>query len=450
MIRFRPTTRMILAVVTTLCSSPLPAQDARPASSPVVELRGGHWFTGRGFARGSRWMRDGRFIARPPTPADSVVKLDDQWLVPPFADAHTHSPDGVYGFDGIRDMYLTEGVFYVQVLANHQSGRLALAGKVNTPTSVDAAFADAAITSSGGHPQVLYESLALFRSTGGTPEQRQRAARSVSQEGDVYHRLDSLAQVPALVARLRRDSVPVLKIMVLDADNFAALATDTSAVGQRGLPPEVLKPLIDSAHAMGRRVWAHIETARDFELALDAGVDGFAHAPGYGVAFDADSTLDRYRLSAAVAARAGARRVFVIPTLGLSWELTRRDSAARRRTQEITATNVRLLQRAGARLLTGSDTYSSVDAIRNDVAALGDALHSTPLELLRLRAIDTPLAIFPTRAIGALSPSHEASVLALRCNPLEDVRCQEQITLRLKQGEWLSVGPKPSAPTQSR
>lgn len=111
-------------------------------------------------------MRDGRFIHRPRTPADSVVKLDDHWLVPPFADSHTHSPDGAYGFDGIRDMYCMEGVFYVQVLANHQSGRLALAGKVNTPTSVDAAFADTAITSSGGHPQLLYKSLARFRSTG--------------------------------------------------------------------------------------------------------------------------------------------------------------------------------------------------------------------------------------------------------------------------------------------
>ncbi len=111
-------------------------------------------------------MRDGRFIDRPRTPADSVVKLDDHWLVPPFADSHTHSPDGAYGFDGIRDMYCMEGVFYVQVLANHQSGRLALAGKVNTPTSVDAAFADTAITSSGGHPQLLYKSLARFRSNG--------------------------------------------------------------------------------------------------------------------------------------------------------------------------------------------------------------------------------------------------------------------------------------------
>ncbi|MBC7841301.1 MAG: hypothetical protein H7099_03280 [Gemmatimonadaceae bacterium] len=382
--------------------------------------------------------------------ADSVVSLDGQWMVPPYADAHTHSPDGLFGFDGIRDMYLTEGVFYVQVLANHRTGRKALAGKVNAPGSIDVVFSDGAITSTGGHPHVLYEALAMFRTPGGTPEQRQRAARSLSQDGDVYHRLDSLAQLPALVTRLRRDTVPLMKVMLVDADNVAALATDTAAVGMRGLSAAVLKPLVDSAHAMGRRVWAHVETARDFELALDAGVDGFAHAPGYGAAFDTDSTLGRLRLSDAVAARAGARHVFVIPTLGLSRDITARDSAARRRTQDITVANVRLLQRAGARILTGSDTYSSAEAIRNDVAALQDALTLTPLDVLRLRAIDTPRAIFPTRMIGALSPTHEASFLALRCNPILDVSCQGQITQRLKQGEWLSLAPKPGAAAQSR
>ena len=429
---------------------PLRAQGAGRDVSPVVELRGGHWFTGHGFMSGSRWMQNGRFRPRPRTRADSVVSLDGQWIVPPYADAHTHSPDGMFGFDGIRDMYLTEGVFYVQVLANHRSGRLALTGKVNTPGSIDVVFADGAVTSTGGHPQVLYEALALFRTPGGTPEQRQRAARSLSQDGDVYHRLDSLSQLPALVTRLRRDSVPLLKIMVLDGDHYAALAADTLAVGMRGLSREVLKPLVDSAHAMGRRVWAHIETARDFELALDAGVDGFAHVPGYGVAFDTAATRVRFRLSAAVAARAGARQVVVSPTLGLSREITQHDSAARRRAEDIAVANVRLLRRSGARIVTGSDTYSSAEAMRNDVAALQAALTLTPLEILRVRAIDTPRAIFPGRDIGVLLPSHEASLLALQCNPLVDTRCQGQITRRLKQGQWLSLALQAGAGAQRR
>jgi imidazolonepropionase-like amidohydrolase len=450
-IDFIRNTRAVSAAI-TLCAALLPAQPSPlpPASAPVVELRGGRWFTGSGFAPGSRWMQSGRFIARPRARADSVVRLDGQWLVPPYADAHTHSPDGEWGFDGIRDMYFTEGVFYVQVLANHRSGRIALTGRVNTPTSVDAVFADGAVTSTGGHPQVLYEALALFRTPGGTPVQRQQAARSLSQDGDVYFRLDSLSQLPALVHTLRADTVPLLKVMVLDADHFDSLARDSSTIGHRGIPPDALRALVDSAHAMGRRVWVHIETARDFERALDAGVDGFAHVPGYGVAWQSDSLLQQYVLSDAVVARAGKRHVPVVATLGLSWDTVQTDSAARRRTRSVTVDNVLRLRRAGARIITGSDTYSSAEAIRNDVAALRDALNASPLELLRLRAVETPRVILPDRAIGELRPGFEASLLALACDPLIDVACQGRIVSRLKQGAWLLLAGSAREGTQKR
>ena len=414
-------------------------------AAPLVELRGGQWFTGRTFRRGSRWMQGGRFVAKPARAADSVVQLDGRWLVPPYADAHTHSPDGTFGFDGIRDMYLKLGVFYVQVLTNHRSGRLALAGKVNVPTSVDAVFADGAVTSSGGHPQVLYEELALFRRMGNTPADRQRAARSVTQDGDAYHRLDSLPQLGALMMRLRRDTVPLLKVMVLRANEFASLSADTTTIGARGIDARVLKPLVDSAHAMGRRVWVHVETAADFELALDAGVDGFAHVPGYGVANIGDAPLDPFTLTDAMIRKAAARRVPVIPTLGLSWSTSKTDSAAWQRTQRIPHDNARRLLRAGVPLLTGSDTYSSVEAIENDLLALTFALKLSPLDQLRLRAVETPRAILPGRRIGALDPGYEASMLALECDPLADATCGSRIARRLKQGAWLLLPPPPVA-----
>ena len=420
------------------------------SAAAIVELRGGEWFTGSRFERGSRWMQGGRFVPRPKTATDRVVSLDGQWLVPPYADAHTHSPDGVRGFDAIRDMYLGAGVFYVQVLGNHRSGRIALGTQVNVPTSIDAVFADAPITGSGGHPQVLYESLALFRTPQTTGARRQQAARSLSQDGDVYRRLDSASQLPPLIAQLRAAPVPLLKVMVLHGDQYEQLAHDTTAVGNRGIDPKLLQPLVDSAHAMGRRVWVHIETARDFEIALDAGVDGFAHVPGYGAAWAADSELAPFRLSDAVIRRAGSKHIPVVATLGLSWATMASDTAANRRSRDVLYRNVRRLADAGARMITGSDTYSSLEVIENDVTALSDALGLSPLQRLQMRAVDTPRAVFPGRAIGALRVSYEASLLALSCNPLVDATCQQKIVRRLKQGTWLSPFPPPADPPQQR
>jgi hypothetical protein len=412
------------------------------ATPPVVELRGGHWFTGTGFATGSRFMRGERLVARPAAPVDSVIRLDGLWMVPPYGDAHTHSPDGGWDIESIRDFYLTQGVFYTQVLTNHRSGRLSLHGKVNVPTSIDAQFADGAVTSTGGHPQLLYESLALFRRPWVEAEaDRQRAARSTTQDGDVYHRLDSLPQLPALIARLRRDTLAILKLMVIGPDDLAVRALDSTTVGLRGLDRRVIKPLVDSAHAMGRQVWAHVDTRDDFEAAAAAGVDAFAHVPGYGAAAAPDSTLVRMRLTDASVRLLRGRRVLMTPTLGLTADTAWKDSAAFRRMQTVAVANVRMLARAGVRMLHGSDTYSSVEAINNDVRALGDALRLTPAQRLTLRAVTTPQAIFPQRRIGAFTPGFEASALALTCNPLRDLSCQTRIARRLKQGMWLSLPP---------
>ncbi len=389
-------------------------------------------------------MRDGRFVRRPAVKADSVVDLRGQFLVPPYADAHTHSPDGPFDIDAIRELYLKAGVFYVQVLANHRSGRLALGDKVNVPTSVDAQFADAAITSTGGHPQVLYESLALFRTTLPDSIQRPRAARSLTQDRDVYNRLDSLPQLAPLIQRLRKDTLQILKVMVLDAENFDRLRADPTSIGGRGVDARVLKPLVDSAHAMGRRVWVHVETARDFALSLDAGVDGFAHVPGYGVAWLADSVMYRFLLTDAMVKKAAARRVPVVTTLGLSRDVFLKDTAARRRVEAVMWANVRKLDKAGVPLITGSDTYSSAEAIENDHLALGDALGASLLRRLRIRTIDTPRAIFPGRRIGALDIGYEASLLSLRCNPLRELACQGAIVGRLKQGSWIASSLTPT------
>ncbi len=448
-----PVRAAILALVLASCrtagtSERVAARTAQyRESSPIVELRGGQWFTGDGFAAGSRWMQGGRFVPRPADGATRVVPLEGLYLVPPYADAHTHSPDGSFNWDNIRKAYLDAGVLYVQVLANHRSGRLAMQGVVNAPGEIEATFADAAVTSSGGHPQLLYESLAKFYSPVPPNAERVALSRARTQEGEVYLLLDSLPDLPGVVRQLRRDpprDVAILKVMLLDGGHFAEHRDDTAHVGGRGIDPALLAPLVDSSHAIGRRVWVHVETAQDFADALAAGVDGFAHVPGYGVTFAPDSLLPSYRLSDATIALAAKRGVPVVTTLGLSRDTAARDPLVRRRLEQTAFDNVRRLAAAGVPILTGSDTYSSREAIENDYLAVGDVLQLTPLQLLRLRAVTTPRAIRPGRRIGALDPGFDASLLALACDPLADTKCQQRIVARLKDGVWIT--PPPSAP----
>ena len=120
--------------------------------------------------------------------------------------------------------------------------------------------------------------------------------------------------------------------MLLDTGHRRTVADDSTAAGHSGLPATVVRPLVTSAHALGRRAWAHGETAFDAELAPDAGIDGLAHAPGYAVASAPDSTLARHRPSDALVRRIAA----------------------------------------GARLVAGSDTYADDGTIVADAGARGE------------------------------------------------------------------------------
>ena len=429
----------IVALLVGLSASPALAQQTD--SLGTIEYRNAQWFDGTRFVRGSRFVRDGMFVAPTRGRADRVVDLRGQFVVPPYGDAHTHSPDAAFNLADVRDLYLRAGVFYVQVLGNSRAGRREILGALNTPTSIDAAYANTPVTSSGGHPQVLYESLGLFgRPYVEDPAQRLKAARSRVREGDVYLTLDSLAQLPTVVRRLRRDTVQILKVMLLDTEHRRTITADSTRSGSYGLPADVVRPLIDSAHAMGRKAWAHVETAFDAQLAMDAGIDGFAHIPGYGVADVADSTLDRYRLPDALARRIARSGIPVVTTIGLARGAAR-DSSAQRRVRTVFEENIKRLQRFSARLVTGSDTYFDADIIARDATELNDVLGGTTVSLIRLRSVTTPQAIFPGRRIGVLRAGYEASFLALACDPLKRRACLLDIRDRVKQGVLLRVPP---------
>lgn len=426
----RPVVRLACLAL-LLAAWPLPAQSA--PRTPLIEYRNAHWFDGTRFVRASRWVRGDRFVAAGRR-ADTIVDLGGRWMVPPYADAHTHSPDAPDNVSAIRRLYLTAGVFYVQALTNSRAGRLLIADSVNTPHSLDVVYADGAVTASGGHPQVLYESLGLFQQFANTPERRLQAARSRDREGEVYHTLDRLEQLPSLVERLRREPAPLLKIMLLSSHRSRPIMLDTATAGTFGLDPHVVRPLVDSAHAMGRRVWAHVETVTDLELALDAGVDGLAHLPGYDAATTPDSLLAHYRMTPALARRIARAGMVVGPTSGLAHGAAQLDTAAQRRVRTVFDENIRLLARSGVRLVTGSDTYANAELITQDAIALNDALGGGALGLLRLRSVHTPRAIFPERRLGALAPGFEASFLGLTCNPLRRTACLLSIVDRVKQG----------------
>ncbi|MEW5917383.1 MAG: amidohydrolase family protein [Gemmatimonadota bacterium] len=437
----RVITGSALALALTQCARASASRHAateelgpRYAAGPSYAFVNGNWLTRAGFTPRTFYSINGVLRSTAPARIDSTIDLAGAFVVPPFADAHTHNLDGPRGIDAVIDTYLREGTFYVQVLTNRRSNADQVRGRFNRPCTLDVLYANGGITGTRSHPFLAYEprSLGLFQ----FHQWRARAAdiwQSRLGEKDVYWFVDSLADIAAKWPDILAGRPDLMKIFLLDASETAAPPpADSTLQSGHGLKPSLVPELVRRAHTAGLRVAAHVETAKDFEVAVDAGVDLFAHVPGYGMALDADPA--RFAISDATARKAGSRGVVVVPTVSWIWLVQgSADSAtvvARRR--DVVRRNLETLMRHGVRIVAGSDRFgltSSVEHAAQRQLGLWDNR-----ALLDMWTSATAQSMFPRRRIGQLADGYEASFLAMRANPLTDSTAFGTITTRVKQG----------------
>ncbi|SMB93084.1 amidohydrolase [Hymenobacter roseosalivarius DSM 11622] len=442
----RPALLLVFFLLSLVALAQHPARPlARPRvyvrtnpASPAWELRNGQWFDGKRFQKRVFYVKDGLLQRSRPAHVDTVVDLRGQWVIPPFAEAHTHMLDGTRGLPAMIEKYLREGVYYVQVLTNSRRGAEAARPFLNQPRSVDAVYANGGLTSTLGHPFMAYEPRAMgFYDYTQWKIKQDTIAKSRLMENDAYWFLDSLPDLNAKWPRILAGRPDLLKIYLLDAKNYERTRR-SGQLGDKGLRPDIAAEIVRRAHAAGLRVFAHVETADDFRLGVRLGVDGFAHAPNYG-GRDCPDPADCY-LTAADLRAAGRRGIMMTPTVWIGYNFTPADSSRLRRHQTAQRELLRNMVRSNVAPLVGADWYGETPV--GEALAwekLGAFDHGT---LLRLWTETTARAIFPSRRIGRLAPGYEASLLVLGQNPLLDFPAAvRDIRLRVKQGERLPGPP---------
>jgi imidazolonepropionase-like amidohydrolase len=194
---------------------------------------------------------------------------------------------------------------------------------------------------------------------------------------------------------------------------------------RRGLLPDVAQAIVRRAHAHELRVAAHVTSAGDFRIAVEAGADQIAHLPLGAI-------------DPAAAAAAAKRGVVVVTTT-----LSHRPAPGIADLAAVHRANLALLRKAGVTVILGVDDAAPtvVDEAEN-VVRLGVY---TVAEVLRMLVETTPRAMFPGRRIGRLEEGAEASLLALDANPLEDLGALRRVTVRVKQGHLVEIAPEKAA-----
>jgi imidazolonepropionase-like amidohydrolase len=420
------------------------AQAPPDSSARTVAYVNGHVWTGDDFVDRPLYVRSGRFVDAPAAP-DTTIDLGGGYVIPPFGDAHTHN----LGAGGIsirmENMYLREGIFYAADLTNPHAEITAARDYLDPAMSIreyfarestlDVAYTLGGLTATGSHPAPIMENI-----------YGDDVDSTWSLAGDAYWFMDTMDDVRQKWPDYIAQDPDLVKVYLMDvADDLDQRYDETlhrEGCGL-GLCPEELRAIVTRAHAAGKRVSAHVGTAADVRLALDAGVDELAHLP-LGNDGIAAAESGPYRLSEATIQRMGERDMVVVPTAMLLVEDvdtlpadTLQEEIALQR-QEIQA-----LHEAGARLaLSGHNWRVTARREATYFHAHGFFDNRT---LLQLWATTTPQAIFPDRRIGRLAPGYEASFLVLGANPLDDFSATRDIQQRVKQGHRLEAPDEPAS-----
>lgn len=394
----------------------------------TILFTNGYWYNGNSFEAQSFYSVNGLLTKAKPATVDTIIDLNQQYIIPPFGEAHNHSPDTEIDFDIFKERYLSDGIFYIKNPNSIPFTTQKIAHRINQPNSVDVLFANGGLTGSGGHPVPLYQYMmaTLYK-------EAIKGWTYRSMEGNAYYVIDSKEDLEKKWPFILKDKPGFIKTYLLYSEEYEQRKNDTLYNGRKGMNPKLLKLIVIKAHSAGLKVSCHVETPADLLYAVKAGVDEINHLPGYQVRWKEGYPASYYLVTSALARKMKKKSIHADATYSLTeTELKETDSAQYRERRQVQQKNLRLLKRYGVPVTIASDSYNQT--AKTEAEYLYQLGVYTNRELLNMWCITTPQAIFPGRKIAAFKEGYEASFLVLKENPLVQFQSVYQIQLRVKQG----------------
>lgn len=426
----------------------LPPSSSMSQSSSGVAYVNGQWFDGAGFRPQTIYVVDGLLTTQRPSQLSETVDLRGGFVIPPLGDAHQHIFNSRSSFASDSKRFLEAGVYYVMVqdaLGEPAAEVLAQAGQRET---VDVSYTWAPLIGSG------HGLLDFFKSLGEQGEFG--TARSLADlDTRAFFLVDNETDLSNKWNKLIASKADFIKVILAFSEEHEKRRDDkrfyTDAalnMARPGLSPRLLPLLVQRAHAAGKRVSVHVETANDFRVAVAAGADLIAHLPGWHVGPTAgfgDESLNHWLLTDEDARQAAQKKVGVITTISPKpfFDNAKLGEQFRRVQRE----NLARLKRHGVSIAIGADNDETM--AHGEVRQLADLGVFDNRDLLRLLVQTTPQAIFPKRKVGCLQTDCEASFLVLEANPLQQLENLRRVKLRVKQGFPLSLAETAAAAQES-
>ena len=353
-----------------------------------------------------------------------VVDLRDQFVMPGFIDSHVHltfesSPTS--RLDGVTKSTVDQ----------------AFDGVVFAKRTVRAGFTT--VVDLGADPQAI-NALRDATATGKVVGPRIIAAGGVAAHGghgDVHgyrQEIIDLFRSPTLCsgaddcARAVRLAVQQGADVIKTASTGGVMSNTAAGLGQQMSDAELIA-IVDTAHRLGRKVAAHAHGTDGVNAALRAGVDSVEH----GTYLDAESI----RLFK-------AKGSYLVPTLLAGDTVARQaeeaewmPAAVRAKARTVGPLMVDALRRAhqgGVRIAIGTDSAVSKHGENAREFALMVKAGLTPLETIKSATVWAATHAGLEAEIGTLAAGKSADIIAVKGDPLTDVRSLETMGFVMARG----------------
>jgi imidazolonepropionase-like amidohydrolase len=388
--------------------------------------------------RGDRIQAVGDLASTPVPPGSQVIDLSAYTVTPGLIDCHTHLGARA---DHYEDIFEFKNSPLRQAIAAVENARRTLLAGFTTVRDVGSTpflAVDLRETIKDGYingPRVFASGPGISI-TGGHGDLNNYAPEVQMQrfpaERD-FALADGVDQVRHIVRAQLKYGVDVVKIM--------ATGGVLSKGDQPGAPQytlEELKAAAEEAHAGGRKIAAHAHGAEGIKRAISAGIDSIEHASlvdddgirlarEHGTYFVMDIYNDDYLVGRAI-------------DFGLQPEHVEKEKAVGRLQRE----NFRKAVQAGVKMAFGTDAGVYPHGENAHQFAYMVQFGMTPAQAIRA-ATSSAADLIGRNDLGTIQPGMLADMIAVKGDPLKNIRLLENVQWVMKGGTIIKSQPATSS-----